>query len=270
MAQLSQLTHSSLFEPFWKTVEYTPLGAIVDCVAVAGLPLFFWKESLKHIAHNLGVGLVPEKSVRTFLTRVNPTSDQKRFKSRGKTAGKTGSEMAAPVDGWIPLKRTNRALLQAGLLHFFREEVFPPTKNMPGAKISYYLAPGSVVRIGAWRCDFGSAIEGPAPPLLSEGLNVRTVMRGSFSYALPCDCTTLTTTYSVDDVTNGQGKPSASRRPLPLKTVDVELVRGMPLFVCNKPDPTDAVAVAAEGKEDGHCVVSYTFMPVSRKQYGSG
>ena len=137
-AQLSQLTNSSLFEPFWKTVEYTPLGAVVDCSKVASLPLFFWKESLKHIAHNLGVGLVPEKSVQTFLTRVNPASDPKRFKSRGKKkqgdhsqkqgdhseSQKNGSEAAPappPVDGWIPLKRTNRALLHSGVLHFFRE-----------------------------------------------------------------------------------------------------------------------------------------------------
>ena len=57
-AQLSSLTHSSLFAPFWDKVTYTPMGAIVDCGgdAVRRRPLFFWKESLKHIAHQMGVG----------------------------------------------------------------------------------------------------------------------------------------------------------------------------------------------------------------------
>lgn len=54
--QLSVLTHSTLFEPFWASVEYNALGAIVDCNAVRTRPLFFWKESLKHIAHQMGVG----------------------------------------------------------------------------------------------------------------------------------------------------------------------------------------------------------------------
>ena len=54
--QLSALTHTTLFEPFWASVEYTAMGAIADCNAVRTRPLFFWKESLKHIAHQMGVG----------------------------------------------------------------------------------------------------------------------------------------------------------------------------------------------------------------------
>ena len=72
------------------------------------------------------VGMVPEKSVRTFLTRLDPASDPKRFKSKGKTKQGQGQPTAEgkappPVNGWIPLKRTNRALLQHGIL-FFRKE----------------------------------------------------------------------------------------------------------------------------------------------------
>ena len=46
---------------------------------------------------------------------------------QGGAEGETVS--AAPVNGWIPLKRTNRALLQEGVLHFFREAAFPPDKR---------------------------------------------------------------------------------------------------------------------------------------------
>ena len=43
------------------------------------------------------------------------------------------------------------------------QEVFPsekkPAAGASKVKVSYYLAPGSVVRIGAWRCVFGEAVE---------------------------------------------------------------------------------------------------------------
>jgi hypothetical protein len=331
-AQLAALTHSSLFEPFWNTVEYCALGAIVDCNAVRSRPLFFWKESLKHIAHGLGVGMVPEKSVRTFLTRIDPASDPKRFKSRGKakpnTKGSSGSSGGssgsgggggiAPVNGWIPLKRTNRALLLDGVLHFFREEVFPPEKEpyrtilllqrrrteqgerqarqsaaltatgtagADGAVVAVEalvaqpeevrsVGAGCEVTIGPWSVAISAPIaEGdPTTPELTAGLDVATVMAGSFAYALPAgsggddgdgdgDGGACELRYELDSVANGQGKPSASRRPAPLKTVDIELVRAIPLLVAvgqpQQPQPPQR-----------HVVVSYRFLPTSRRQDG--
>jgi hypothetical protein len=334
-AQLAALTHSSLFEPFWNAVEYCALGAIVDCNAVRSRPLFFWKESLKHIAHGLGVGMVPEKSVRTFLTRIDPASDPKRFKSRGKakpntnggsssSGGSSGSGSGggiAPVDGWIPLKRTNRALLLDGVLHFFREEVFPPEKEpyrtillqrrrteqagqaQPTAALAATgeagagravvaaealvaqpeevrsVEAGCEATIGPWSVAVSAPIAGaPTTPKLTAGLDVATVMAGSFCYALPAgsggdggdggDGVACEFRYELDTVANGQGKPSASRRPAPLKTVDIELVRAIPLLVAVGQQQQQPQQQPPQQQPQQHVVVSYRFMPTSRRQDG--
>ena len=215
--------------------------------------------------------MVPEKSVRTFLTRLDPASDPKRFKSKGKTKqGKGGLTPEGkggplPVNGWIPLKRTNRALLQHGVLYFFREEAFPPDKQPyqtivfetdgQGRVEAKSVPAGSTARIGPWCITVSSALPGDPDPELTGGLDVSTVMAGQFRYALPAAPTTAASGYILDTVANGQGKPSASRRPAPLKTVDVELVRAIPLLVAGADQQRHE-------DEPRHVVVHYRFLPV--------
>jgi hypothetical protein len=44
--------------------------------------VFFWKEALKHVLHSMQMGLAPERSVRTFMQRLDPLADPKRHKAR--------------------------------------------------------------------------------------------------------------------------------------------------------------------------------------------
>ncbi len=217
--------------------------------------------------------MVPEKSVQTFLTRLDPANDPKRFKSKGKTKQGQGQSTPeakgapSPVNGWIPLKRTNRALLQNGVLYFFREEAFPPDKH-PYQRIvlgtdaqegveAQSVPAGSSARIGPWSVAITSALPGEPSPELTHGLDVSTVMAGQFRYALPAASTAVSTAnsgYVLDSVANGQGKPSARRRPPPLKTVDVELVRAIPLLVAG-------ADIQWQEDEPWHVVVHYKFSP---------
>ena len=192
--------------------------------------------------------------MQTFLTRLDPANDPKRFKSKGKTKQGQGQSTPeakgapSPVNGWIPLKRTNRALLQNGVLYFFREEAFPPDKH-PYQRIvlgtdaqegveAQSVPAGSSARIGPWSVAITSALPGEPSPELTHGLDVSTANSG----------------YVLDSVANGQGKPSARRRPPPLKTVDVELVRAIPLLVAG-------ADIQWQEDEPWHVVVHYKFSP---------
>jgi hypothetical protein len=210
--------------------------------------------------------------VRTFLTRLDPASDPKRFKSKGKTKQEQGPPTVQvegappPVNGWIPLKRTNRALLQHGVLYFFREEVFPPDKHPYRSIVletngqerveAKSVPAGSTARIGPWSIAVSSALPCDPGLELTSGFDVSTVMAGQFRYALPAAPAAIASGYVLDTVANGQGKPSASRRPAPLKTVDVELVRAIPLLTAG-PDQQ------RQEDEPRHVVVSYRFLPAS-------
>ena len=131
---------------------------------------------------------------------------------------------------------------------------------------------GCEATIGPWSVAVSAPIAGaPTTPKLTAGLDVATVMAGSFAYALPAgsggddgdgdgDGGACELRYELDSVANGQGKPSASRRPAPLKTVDIELVRAIPLLV--------AVGLQQPQQPQQHVVVSYRFLPTSRRQDG--
>ena len=189
---------------------------------------------------------MPEKSVKTLLSRLNPSDDPKRFKGKTVQASGQPPPPLPPVDGWIPLKRANRALLAGGVLHFFVEDAFPrqPDCADDAEASDNSIGVGEEAQLGPWLlaveqpCD--GAHDSAAAIAAAPPLDVAAVMRGSFNYALPYTPGARyglerTATASKQWRSKGAGKHSARNRPLSLKSVDTELVRAIPLLVASMP-----------------------------------
>ena len=96
--QLRSLVERSL-QPFWDGVLYTPTCAVVPVKAFAEEPVFFWREAMKAVCHTMGTGKIGEKPLKILRDRLlNP---------KGK-------------EGWVALKRDNKAFLFEGTLTLFR------------------------------------------------------------------------------------------------------------------------------------------------------
>ena len=111
-ALCAQLLEEQLFAPLRARVRCSPLAVWLDTAAHAALPLFFWKEALRHVCEQrLGIGLVKEKAVATLLKRL-------RAQRRGGGGGGGGGA------SWLALKKESKVLLAGGTLVFFRPRVF--------------------------------------------------------------------------------------------------------------------------------------------------
>jgi len=88
---LAEMVHGTLLGPFHAAAVRSAAGAWFDAQPWLSQPVLFWREALKALCHELGTGLVKEKAVGELLLRL------RRPRAR---------------DGWIPLKRDNRAYIQ--------------------------------------------------------------------------------------------------------------------------------------------------------------
>lgn len=182
-AQLRQLVHSALLQPFWSSAAVGPLCARVPCGPHAHRPPFWWKEALRVLCESrLGAGLVRERAIANLLAHLR---------------------RSPPHEGWLSLKRDNRALLfGGGQLAIFRGALFPLSSS--AARSSEWVRSGAewwcrkdrqlpegarcVLRVGE-RAAFGPwAVElsrEPRPPGGgAAALCLDEVLGGRFAYAV--------------------------------------------------------------------------------------
>ena len=114
--QLSAMVHAALLEPFWVAAHASDAGFRFEARPWLSQPMLFWKEGLKILCHRMGSGLIKESAVMELLMRL-------RRCARGHAAAlacvtpHAAVALSAPRrpqlrDGWIPLKRENRAYLE--------------------------------------------------------------------------------------------------------------------------------------------------------------
>ena len=89
--QLALMVESTLLGPFLAAASVTDAGAWFDTAPWLVQPPLFWREALRRLCHSMGTGMVKDKAVTELLTRLR----------RG----------AKARDGWIPLKRDNKAYI---------------------------------------------------------------------------------------------------------------------------------------------------------------
>ena len=71
------------------------------------MPVFFWREALRHVCEGmLGTGLIKERPILLLIERLQRPAAKRK-------------------DGWLALKRDNRALLVGTTLVIFRSSAFP-------------------------------------------------------------------------------------------------------------------------------------------------
>ncbi|KNC80496.1 hypothetical protein SARC_07138 [Sphaeroforma arctica JP610] len=70
-AQLHYMCLTSVFRPFWDSMVQTPMGVYFDVIGWLNMPIFFWKQSFRHVCHDmLGIGMIGEKSAVLLLARM--------------------------------------------------------------------------------------------------------------------------------------------------------------------------------------------------------
>ena len=106
-AQCAQLVEAHMLRPFWGAVHVSSAAAWVDVASYVQMPLFFWREALRHICEQmLGVGLVKERAALLLMERLQRPAHKRK-------------------DGWLSLKREIRALLVGTRLVLFAPHLFP-------------------------------------------------------------------------------------------------------------------------------------------------
>jgi len=124
-----ELLKQVAFNPFLDQVCYVPMGMHFGTRQFKNQGLFFWKFVLREMLHAAGVGMFGEKSVVTFLERIQ--SNKLR-------------------DGWLQCRKDCAIYLQSdGRAHVFYNDFFPWNKK------DAFIAPeklviGHEVKVGAW------------------------------------------------------------------------------------------------------------------------
>jgi tRNA(Ile)-lysidine synthetase-like protein len=165
-AQCRALVESSLLHPFWASVRASNAAAAADLSPYRHMPVFFWREALRHVCEDmLGCGLVKERPTLILMERLQRPLHKQR-------------------DGWIALKRENRALLCGGTLIIFAAHLFPgghqgrvwvPRPHAPEGTPLDAPKPGEHPverRLGAWRVRLSRAnasCEASAGNVLGDG-----------------------------------------------------------------------------------------------------
>eukprot|EP00658_Telonema_sp_P-2_P056646 TRINITY_DN45105_c0_g1_i1.p1 TRINITY_DN45105_c0_g1~~TRINITY_DN45105_c0_g1_i1.p1 ORF type:complete len:270 (+),score=64.14 TRINITY_DN45105_c0_g1_i1:159-968(+) len=175
--QLGSMVDSALLEPFLERVQHVPAGCWVDFQGFEDQPLFFWKQALKVMVHSMRVGQVGDKAIGQLIERLQ-------------SAGKR--------DGWIPLRKESRSLVQDGRLLFFRPAFFPfAIERAEGSRSSgpvfklhipegAELLVGSVASFGPWTVSLERVADGFGPAEVERApLKTVEVLSGEFSYTVP-------------------------------------------------------------------------------------
>jgi hypothetical protein len=247
---------SSLLGPFADSVARSDAGAAFDAGPWLEQPPLFWREALRRLCHDMGSGLVREKSIGELLKRLRVT--------RGKAAAG-----GAKAEGWIALKRENKAFMcgtrlvrrppmlchrdsshaPACVQGIFAPDVFPQQPHFPAGQP---LRLGSATAFGPWTVQIDH-LDQPLPPI-GEPLTLWDVLSGEISYTLPLN-------QQDADAAASDGEPFAPPAPWlglrtavaprlpPLRGLPRRLRRELPLVVTG--EDRDGCEGESESEEEG-------------------
>ena len=207
--------------PFLNQVVHKPMGIAFDTSPWKGNALFFWKFMLREALHSAKFGMFSDKSVVSFLERVQA----KKLRS-----------------GWLQCKKDYGVYLQQDGRVF----VFYPL-SFPWHKKDVYKVWGETLewdqdkKVGPWRvrAQFVSEEEGRKERLHQKAItSMDHLMDGKIDYFLESP------TWKYDD--EFQSRPlvfcqfQKSQRPLSWKNTDLKIQSILPL-VCNDEIATQAL-----------------------------
>ena len=149
-AQCAALVEAHMLRPFWASVVRSNAAVKVDVGPYVGLPIFFWREALRHVCEQmLGSGLVKERPIYILMERLGKV-----------VAASSSPSIKCAKDGWLALKRENRSLLVGTTLVLFGSHIFPgrhegrvwhPEAHAPeGTPIEAPVFLPTVAQLGAW------------------------------------------------------------------------------------------------------------------------
>jgi hypothetical protein len=105
-----ELLYDALIKPFMDRVVRYPMGIRFETAPFIAQGAFFWKFVLREVLHSARLGMFSDKSVISFLERVNPQHTCKK-KIR---------------EGWLQCRRDYAVYLQAdGRVYVFYPDSFP-------------------------------------------------------------------------------------------------------------------------------------------------
>ena len=215
--QCAALVESQLLAPLWASAVRSRAAVWLELADYAAMPIFFWREALRHVCEKmLGTGLVREKPLLLLMERL-------------------GREPSRRRDGWLALKRDNRALLVGTTLVLFDIGLFrghhegrvwmaePHAAEGEELRAPSSGAP-SVARLGAWVVTLsmaagrGDESEEPPPRPAAAGNGggggggappavLWSIAAGRVRYVLPGR-----TAYAVGCVSTAQAPPMLSLR----------------------------------------------------------
>ena len=103
------LLHQAMIGPFLDSIIRTPMGIAFETAPWKDQPLFFWKFVLRAALHSASLGMFSDKSVISFLDRVNA----KKFRA-----------------GWLQCRKDYAVFLQeGGKVFVFYPSSFPWNKR---------------------------------------------------------------------------------------------------------------------------------------------
>ena len=161
-AQCRMLVQPQLLEPLWNSVQASPIAIWADLAPFAQMPVFFWREALRHMCEAmLGSGLVKEQPVLLLIERLRRPEAKRK-------------------DGWLALKKDNRALLVGNCLVLFRSPTFPGRHEGRVWQPRPHAEPGTALeaprggrvtvhRLGPWTVTLSRTTDAPTPVAAGVG-----------------------------------------------------------------------------------------------------
>ncbi|CAB9501383.1 lysidine synthase [Seminavis robusta] len=131
------LLHAVLLKPFMDRVVRTPMGIVFETAPFIERGEFFWKFVLREVLHSAGLGMFSDKSVLSFLERVNPVHTIKQ----------------TIREGWLQCRRDYAVYLQAdGRVYVLYPDSFPWRKpdSYKCFGQTYDLSETKATTVGPW------------------------------------------------------------------------------------------------------------------------
>eukprot|EP01125_Pyxidicula_operculata_P013369 TRINITY_DN442_c0_g5_i3.p1 TRINITY_DN442_c0_g5~~TRINITY_DN442_c0_g5_i3.p1 ORF type:complete len:617 (-),score=190.29 TRINITY_DN442_c0_g5_i3:126-1976(-) len=180
--ELQELTYTSIFRPFWDSIQRSNVGVWLNIDQHREKPKLFWKETMRYLFHSMGTSTVRDKSMIHFMKRA-PTREEEVV--------------------WISLKKENPSLLYKEYLVVFRQTYFPDTPYfINNTKIS---PDGTKYSFGKWNVTCKKV---PRSEYKFVELSIWDILSGKFTYYLKnSPSTSSSSSSSLEIDSNSRIKP---------------------------------------------------------------
>ena len=132
----ASLVKTQVLLPLWRVIRESRVAVCIPCGDFVHQSLFFWKETLRHVCHDLlGTSMIRDKPVQEFRHKLG-----QRAIPRGRYGGQ-----------WLTLKRDNLAFLTCDReLILFRTSFFRPDPEMYLGVRETHLPLNTDIQMGHW------------------------------------------------------------------------------------------------------------------------